>query len=110
MSKQRLLIAGMGLVLALGAVSTASAETSWERHHPRRDEVNDRLAHQNHRIREERREGDLTARLAHRLHRADWRIRHQERRYAWHHHGHISRWEQHRLNHEENRVGHHIPG
>ena len=32
------------------AVSAAFAETQWERNHPRRDQVNDRLANQNRRI------------------------------------------------------------
>jgi len=30
-----------------GMVTTAFAETQWERNHPRRDQVNDRLANQN---------------------------------------------------------------
>lgn len=108
MSKSRILLAGLSLVLALGAVSSASAETQWDRHHPRRDEVNDRLVHQHHRIAEARHHGQLSGWEARRLHRADWRIRQQERRFAHHHHGHISRFEQHRLNNEENRVSHHI--
>jgi hypothetical protein len=31
-------------------VVTATAETKWERNHPRRDQVNDRLENQNRRI------------------------------------------------------------
>lgn len=108
MNLRSILIAAMGLTMAAGAVSTASAATAWQDHHPRRVEVNHRLDHQNHRIREERREGDLTARQAHRLHRADHRIRMEERRMARRHHGHLTRAEQRRLNHQENHVSHRI--
>ena len=108
--KKNILLAAMGLVLAAGAATGASADTSWQAHHPRREEVNTRLHNQNLRIRDERRDGDLNARQAFRLHRADQRIRHQERVYARNHGGHISRAEQMRLNREENRVGRHIPG
>ena len=40
----------------------------------------------------------------------DRHIRMHERRFARHDGGHISRFEQARLNHQENRVGRHIPG
>ncbi len=108
--KKNILLAAMGLVLAAGAATGASADTPWQASHPRREEVNARLHNQNVRIRDERREGDLNARQAFRLHRADRHIRHQERVYARNHGGHISRAEQLRLNREENRVGRHIPG
>jgi len=96
-----------GLML-LGVASAASAETPWERHHPRRDEVIDRLQNQNHRITEERREGDLTAAQAHRLRAADYRIFHREQFDARHNDGHITRAEQYRLNRAENRVSRRI--
>jgi hypothetical protein len=108
MNTRNILIAAMSLAMAGGAASLASAQTSWEQTHPRRDEVNDRLAHQNHRIAAERREGELSARQAHRLHAADRRIRMHERRFAAHHNGHISRVEQARLNRQENRASRHI--
>ena len=103
--KRNALLAIMGLVMAGGAVSTASADPVF---HPRRAEVNERLAHQNHRIDHGRYDGRLTAGEARRLHRADYRVRLQEQRFARHHHGHISRFEQHRLNREENRISRHI--
>ncbi|HEX7761293.1 MAG TPA: hypothetical protein VF459_17430 [Caulobacteraceae bacterium] len=105
MNFRNILIAAMGLTMAAGA---ASADTAWQSHHPRREEVNHRLANENHRIANERREGDLTARQAHRLHRADFRIRMEERRMAMRHHGHLTRAEQWRLNHQENRLSHRI--
>ena len=46
-------------VLLAGSAGTAFADTPWEMNHPRRDEVNDRLAHQDHRIDRERRDGEI---------------------------------------------------
>jgi hypothetical protein len=103
--KRNALLAIMGLVMAGAGVSSASAATTL---HPRRAEVNERLAHQNYRIAEERRDGEINAREASRLHRADYRVRRQEVRFAHFHKGHISRVEQGRLNHEENRASRHI--
>jgi len=99
----------IGLVsglLSLG--TTVFAETQWEKEHPRRDQVNDRLENQNRRIHEGVEEGQLTPQEAHKLHREDRAIRGQERRYARRHHGHISKREQAKLNREENAVSHQI--
>lgn len=49
-------------------VTTASAETQWERNHPRRDQVNDRLASQNRRINNELKEGEINKQQAGQLH------------------------------------------
>ena len=40
------IIAGLAMAITAGAASGAFAATPWERHHPRRAEVNERLAHQ----------------------------------------------------------------
>ena len=108
MKLRTLLIAAAGLTLAAGAAGAASAETPWQAHHPRRVEVNHRLERQNHQIRVERREGDLTAAQARRLHERDYMIRMQERRFASHRGGHIGYAEQARLNRQENAVRHHL--
>lgn len=86
------------------SITSASAETVWERNHPRRDQVNDRLTHQNARINHEFREGELTRWQARRLHAEDRAIRAEERRMAFFHHGHITRAEQRRLDRQENFV------
>jgi hypothetical protein len=98
------------LALVIGSVATtalaasASADTRWQRHHPRREEVNLRAANLDRRIHDERVEGDLTAKQAHAL-RGDVRgIRHQERLAARLDHGHITKAEQRGLNQEENAV------
>ncbi len=96
------------LVGLLGVAVTAHAETQWERTHPRRDEVNDRLEHQNVRINTERKEGEINARQAQALHRDDQRIRTEERRMASHDDGHITRRDDRVLNLQENHVSREI--
>jgi hypothetical protein len=108
-SKIKTLIAAASLVFAIGgAASSASAATDWQTHHPRRVEVNTRLERQNLRIQQERRMHVLTAYQAERLHMADHRIRFEERRFARHDGGHLTRAEQIRLNHQEGVVSHRI--
>ncbi|MHB8528883.1 MAG: hypothetical protein ACYC8V_05140 [Caulobacteraceae bacterium] len=110
MKTRKMLIAALGLAMAAGAATAASADTPWQNHHPRREQVNDRLQNQNARIRQERREGEMSAMKAHRLHRADRRIRREGRRFAARDNGHITRTERARLNHQENQVGRRIGG
>ena len=74
--KTRTIIAIVSLSLAFG---TTSASASWRTDHPRRAEVNSRLANQNRRIHDERKEGDITAAQAKDLHAEDRGIRAQER-------------------------------
>jgi hypothetical protein len=99
--------AGIGLAIALAGAGGASASV-WTHHHPRRVEVNHRLAVQDHRIAVERRDGEITGRQAAALHAEDRGIRAQERFDASRDHGHITRAEQRRLNREENGVSHQI--
>ena len=108
MAGKTLAIAAVGLITAVMAATGASAETRWRYDHPRRAEVNARLAHQAHRIHVERREHEISAARAHRLHAEDHSIRRQERAYARMDHGHISKAEQRALNQEENHVSHQI--
>jgi hypothetical protein len=101
------LIAVAFAALGLSATS-ASAETFWQFHHPRRAEVNQRLAYQNFRINREVREGELAPWQARRLHREDFAIRREERAMARFNGGYITRGEQHLLNHQENVVSRRI--
>ena len=96
-----LLIAGFAA--ALGAAGAASA-TPWQNHHPRRVEVNHRLAVQQHRIGLERREGELTRGQARDLRAEDRGVRAQERFDASRHGGHLTLRDQRQLNREENRI------
>jgi hypothetical protein len=101
-SAKTIIAAAIG-ILGLSATS-ALAESSWERHHPRRDQVNDRLENQDRRINHEYREGELTPWQARRLHQEDRTIRHEERAMASFHHGHITGAEERALNQQENAV------
>ena len=101
-------IVAMGLAMAATSLTSAKAETQWERNHPRRDQVNDRLGNQNRRINQERREGEITRGQANRLHAEDRAIRHEERTMARFDHGHITRADQRALNQQENAVSRQI--
>jgi hypothetical protein len=90
------------------SISGAIAETKWERNHPRRDQVNDRLANQNRRINQERKEGEITRAQANRLHQEDHAIRNEERTMAGFNNGHITGAEQKALNQQENAVSRQI--
>ena len=81
---------------------SAMAETKWEKHHPRRDQVNDRLHNQDRRIHQEVKEGDMTKQQARKLHKRDRQIRQEERAMAAKNGGHITKEEQKTLNQQEN--------
>lgn len=108
-SKKSVIFGLLVSVLSVGIISSASAETSqhkpeWLKTHPRRAEVNERLANQNQRINTERKEGEITGQQAAKLHAKDNQIRHEERQMAKQHNGHITKKEQIRLNQQENQV------
>ena len=102
--KSKTLVVTMALCAIFGATANASAATDWAQHHPRRAEVNHRLAVQNARIKDEVQEGDLTKAQAQTLHAKDRTIRKQENFDASLNNGHISKAEQRALNQEENAV------
>jgi hypothetical protein len=102
------------LALAFAAATAASlstgafAETQWQKDHPRRTEVNGRLANQDQRIHHEVKEGEISRSQANALHREDHQIRNEERAMASHDNGHITRADQTALNQQENAVSHQI--
>ena len=110
MSKSiRTVLTAVAATVSLACLAApAMADTPWQAHHPRREEVNNRLGNQNARIRQEVREGEMSRAKAARLHAADHRIRMQERRNAARNDGHITKREQARLNRRENRVSRRI--
>lgn len=93
-----------GTLFALSTTTAALAATPWERSHPRRDQVNDRLATQNRRIHRQVRDGDLTKARAVSLHRQDRKVVGEERLMASQSGGHITKLEQAALNQQENRI------
>ena len=82
----------------------ASPAGTWKKDHPRRAQVNDRLANQNKRINEEVKEGEMSKAKAARLHKEDRQIRQEERAMASQNGGHITKQEQRTLNQQENAV------
>ena len=96
-----LLTTAVLLSLAAGPVS---AETAWQKTHPRREQVNDRLANQNRRIANEVKEGEITKGQARALHKEDRQIRQEERDMASQNGGHITTSEQKVLNQQLNGV------
>lgn len=89
-------------VAGLAVIAPAPALASWGTHHPRREEVNDRLRNLDRRIGAERREGDLTKAQARTLRRDDRAIRQEERDMARLDKGHITKADQRVLNQQEN--------
>ena len=102
--------AGLAVLVVCGAAPPSFADDHWDRTHPRRDQVNDRIANQFHRIAQERREGEISRGQANALRQQDRRILAQERRDARWDGGHITRGEQAHLNHELNTVSREIGG
>lgn len=98
-----LTVAAVTLSLS-GLATNAMADTQWQKTHPRREQVNNRLANQNKRIHQERKEGEITKAQAAKLHREDRSIRKEERTMASTNHGHITKAEQKALNQQENQV------
>jgi len=100
------------LMAVLGVFATAAtssyADTTWQKNHPRREEVNNRLKNQNRRIHNEVKEGEITRGQAKALHTEDKQIRQEERSMAAQNGGHITKQEQGTLNQQENAVSRQI--
>lgn len=86
------------------AAPAAPAANNFDATHPRRAEVNGRLANQNARIDAERKDGQITKTQAQSLHAQDHAIRGEERTMASHDDGHITRADKRALNQQENGV------
>jgi len=87
-----------------GIGSTALADTTWQKNHPRREQANNRLANQNKRINTEVKEGEMSKGKAAQLHHEDHQIRTEERLMASQNGSHITKQEQKTLNQQENVV------
>lgn len=97
-------------IVSLAAlVGTASAQTTWQNTHPRRAQVNHRLANQNRRIHNDVKNGTMTPAQAAQVHQEDHQVRQEERAMASQDGGHITRAEQGVLNGQENAISHQIP-
>jgi hypothetical protein len=94
--------AAAALVAGMAAAPAASAETQWQASHPRRAEVNNRLANQNRRIHNKVADGQMTKGQAAQLHRDDHQIRQEEQGMAHQNGSHITSAEDRALNQQEN--------
>ena len=95
-------------IVGAGVFPTHAGETTWQKNHPRRAEVNQRLANQNKRINQGVKNGTLTKDQATQLHKEDRQIRQEERDMASQNGGHITKQEQRTLNQQENKVSRQI--
>jgi hypothetical protein len=97
-------------VAVLSAVAgAASADTTWQKNHPRREQVNHRLNNQDKRIHNDVKNGTLTKGQAASLHKEDHQVRQEERDMASQNGGHITKSEQNVLNQQENGISKQIP-
>jgi hypothetical protein len=102
------LLLALGLCTALGAASAASAQTPAPTAHPRRAEVNMRLAKLEQKVVVARREGRMGPKKA-QLIRAEMRtVRAKERLNASRHGGRITKVEQRKLNRTETGIARQI--
>jgi hypothetical protein len=93
------------VTVALGGLAAnAFAEDQWQKDHPRRTEVNQRLANQNRRIHNEVKDGQISKGQAAQLHSEDHSLRQEERTMASHDNSHITKADQRALNQQENAV------
>ena len=100
----RAITLAIGLAMIGGSIGAAAAETPWQRNHPWRVQVNERLANQNRRIDAELRNGEISPWRARALHREDAAIRNEERDMAGLNHSHLTPAEHRALNQQENAV------
>jgi hypothetical protein len=105
-------VVAMALAAFAGAALAADApsgETTWQKNHPRRTEVNDRLKNQNRRIDADVKNGTMTKGQAAQLHHEDHQVRQEERDMASQNGTHITKTEQKALNQQENSISSQIP-
>jgi hypothetical protein len=96
------------LLAAMVLTSSTYAEGRWGQNHPRRAEVNHRLANQNRRIDNKVEDGKMSKGEADKLHHEDHQVRQEERDMASQDHGHITKQEQKTLNQQENHISNQI--
>jgi hypothetical protein len=96
------------ILATLILIGTAGATYANGGHHPRRHEVNERLANQDKRIDRKEADGKMSKKEANKLHKDDRQIRQEEKDMASQDGGHITKQEQKTLNQQENSVSRQI--
>lgn len=97
-----------GAFIAVLSGNTFAAD-DWKKDHPRRAQVNSRLANQNKRVNADVKAGTMTKAQAAKIRKEDRQIRQEERAMASQNGGHITKREQRTLNQQENSVSRQIP-
>jgi hypothetical protein len=97
------------LISCAALAGTASAQTAWQKDHPQRTEVNNRLGNQDNRIHSDVKNGTLTKAQAASLHQQDHQVRQEERAMAGQNGGHLTKQEASTLNAQENALSKQIP-
>lgn len=108
-SPRKTLSFAAALISLAALVGTASAEDTWQKNHPRRTQVNHRLANQNKRINTDVKDGTMSKSQAAAVHHEDHQVRQEERDMASQNGGHITKSEQNVLNQQENGISNQIP-
>lgn len=108
--RQTVALLGIVGVITSATGSAFAADTTWQKNHPRREQVNTRLARQDARIKGEVKEGEMSKAKAAHLHQQDRQVRQEERDMASQNGGHITRQEQKTLNQQENAISKKIHG
>ena len=93
-----------GFAQTAAAPAVAASGVQWKKDHPRRAEVNARLANQKKRINEKVADGSMNQAKAAKLHKEDKQIRQEEKDMAAQNGGHITKQEQEVLNKQENQI------
>jgi len=100
------------ITMTLAAFATAATmlaapvfaqDTQWQKDHPRREQVNNRLENQNKRITQEKKEGEITGAQAKALRSNDKTIHSEEKAMASQDNGHITKTDQKALNQQLNK-------
>src|ERR1700723_464178 len=81
------------LVSFAALAGTASAQSTWQKDHPARTEINHRLATQNARIHQDVKDGTLSKSQAETLHHEDRQVRQEERDMASQNGTHLTKQE-----------------
>jgi hypothetical protein len=95
------LVTVIALTLNAGGIATAQTD---EPGHPRVNEVNQREVNQQNRINQGVQSGALTSKEASTLEKRESGLQNQEAKDEAKHNGHLTRREQRRLNHRENKI------
>jgi len=103
-ASRKVAIAGALFTLFYIGAGSVMAQTPEQVQHPRRAEVDHRLKHQEKRIHNEVKTGEISKTQAHALHKEDHQIRKEEHAMASQNNGHITKLEQKTLNQQENKV------